>query len=71
MKPNYKAFAEHVLLEVLEGSDWDGGSLQELGVKFGILHAVPYDPSIHGPNDVGAEPGDQWVVFINPPKKRP
>lgn len=61
--PNYKAFARKVLDEF--GCDWDGGSLQELAVKCGILVEVSYDPDIDGPNDYGVEPGDPWYVFAD------
>jgi len=45
------------------GCSIDGGHLQEEAVKRGILVEVPYDPTVHGENDVGAEPGESWFVF--------
>lgn len=63
-RPEYKEFAIKVISESLDGSDWDGGSIQELAEKHGIIKSVPYDPDVHGPNDVGAELGDPWFVFV-------
>jgi hypothetical protein len=62
--PDYKAFALKIIGDPDEwGGDRDGGAIQDLAVKHGILKEVKYDPEIHGPNDVGAEPGDPWYVF--------
>lgn len=57
------AFAKEVLRAGWEGSAVDGGTLQELGVKHGLLRETKYDPAQHGPNDCDAEPGDPWFVF--------
>ena len=46
-----------------QGCDLDGGSVQEMATKFGILREEPYDPARHGENEVDAEPGDPWWVF--------
>lgn len=63
MMPDYKTFARMVLDECM---DWDGGSLQELAVKHGILKKVPYDPEAHGQHDY-AEQGEPWYVFAEGP----
>jgi hypothetical protein len=47
------------------GCDLDGGTVQEKAEKCGIIRQVPYDPSVHGENDVGVEPGDPWLVFTD------
>lgn len=63
MTPNYKAFALEIIQEALQGSDWDGGSIQDLAVKHRILKRVKYDPKVHGPNDIDVEPGDEWFIL--------
>lgn len=45
------------------GCDLDGGSVQDMAVECGIIKPVKYDPKAHGPNNVGAEAGDDWFVF--------
>lgn len=64
--PDYKSFAREIISG--DGCDWagnwDGGSIQDLAVKYGIIREVTYDPDVHGPNDSGAEPGDPWFVFV-------
>lgn len=68
-KPDYKSFAR----EIIEGDggdwggDWDGGSIQDLAVKHGIIRKVQYNPEVH-PNYVGAEPGDPWCEFVELPE---
>ena len=64
MTPDYKEFAIEVISVTLDGGSWDGGDIQELAEKYGILKSVPYDPETHGPNDVDAEPGGTWFVFV-------
>ena len=45
-----------------EGTDVDGGSLQDEAVKAGVIVETKYDPVKHGPSD-GADKGDRWYVF--------
>lgn len=54
---------------VIEGAwyaGWDGEDLQNLAAMFHLLRPVPYDPLVHGDNDVGAEAGDPWFEFVEP-----
>ena len=46
-----------------EGNSLDSWDVQDKAVEFGILERVTYDPEKHGPNDIDAEPGDEWYVF--------
>lgn len=48
-----------------DGSDVDGGDIQSMAVKFGILTEVKYDPDVHGESEFSEyhEPGDPWYVF--------
>lgn len=63
--PNYKAFAEWAIREgVWDGWQLDGDEIQDKAVEFGIIEEVEYDPVKHGENDVDAEPGDPWFVFV-------
>lgn len=55
------AFAREALHRFWEGPE----GMQELGIKHGLLIETAYDPEIHGPNDVDAEPGDPWFVFAD------
>jgi hypothetical protein len=57
-------FARTVMQTALEGSDMDGGEIQELALKCGLIKGVPFDPKKHhGPGSEYFEPGDQWFVF--------
>lgn len=57
------AFATHVLEALWEGYDLDGGDIQDLGLKFGLIKAVAYDPSTHvDVHGVGPEPGSEWFI---------
>ena len=50
--------------------DLDGGQLQDLAEKAGVLVPVEggYNPEIHGDADYnGAEPGDEWFMMIPAP----
>lgn len=64
MIPDYKAFAH----EIIDGDswcdDWDGGRIQDLAVKFGIIREVKYDPDKHR-LDADADPGGQWFEFAD------
>ena len=48
---------------VIEGGSLDGGDVQDMALRMGLLREEPYDPSKHGPNEVDAGPGDPWYVF--------
>ena len=64
--PDYASFAR----EIIGGggsdwaSNWDGGSISDMAVKYGIIHEVKYDPDVHESNDIDVEPGDPWFVFV-------
>ena len=45
------------------GCSLDGCDIQDKAIELGLLKKVKYDPAIHGPNDVDADPGDDWFVF--------
>ncbi len=45
------------------GGDLNGGDIQDIAEQNGLIRKVPYDPDAHGPNDVDAEPGDDWYVL--------
>jgi hypothetical protein len=65
MKPDYKGFAEWCMREgPWAGCDLLGDSVQEAGVKFGIIKETKYDPKVHGPNEYEVEAGDPWFVFV-------
>jgi hypothetical protein len=46
-----------------DGSDLDGGDIQDKAVECGILVETKYDPEKHGPSETDQEPGDPWYVF--------
>lgn len=59
------AFAEAVLRRLWEGYELDGADIQDLGLKHGLIRAVPYDPAVHSDIlGVGPEPGDEWFEQI-------
>lgn len=46
-----------------EYRDLDGGDVQDMAVKCGILTETTYDPEKHGESEWDNEPGDPWYVF--------
>ncbi len=56
-----KGFWNELVAYMFEHLELDGGTFEDLGVKYGLLEEVSYDPDIHGCMDV--EPGDK--VYIN------
>ncbi len=57
----FKAFFEEAIGDAWDGHGMDGGDIQALGEKLGLLREVPYDPQVHG-EDVEADPGDTIYV---------
>lgn len=51
------------------GSDLDYSDFLSLGQKHGLLKVVPYDESVHGQNDFGLAPGDDFYA-VNIPALR-
>jgi hypothetical protein len=58
-----RAFITDVMLKSWEGYDVEGDTLQELGLKHGVLVQVPYDPAKHGESEFEVEPGEPWYVL--------
>lgn len=59
-----RAFAREIIRGAWEGSDADGGDVQELAAKLGLIEKVPFDPKIHHGEDAEwCKPGDDWYVF--------
>jgi hypothetical protein len=54
----------HAICEYYFEGNWDLEycDFVDLGVKFGVLRAEPYDPDKHGEQD-DVEPGDEWYVW--------
>ena len=49
-----------------EGVGLDPGDIQDKAVDLGVCKkGRMYEPKRHGPNDVGAEPGDEWYEFTD------
>lgn len=57
-------FSAEIIRIAFDGGNADGGQIQEIGVKHGLLAAVEYDPELHGECD-WAEPGDDWYTFTS------
>jgi len=55
-------FAKSVLHVAFEGGSLDGGDIQEMGVKYGLLEQTAYDPEKHEEN-WDFEPGDPYYTF--------
>ena len=65
VKPNWEGFSKAVM-EHWPGYDLDGGDLQDLAEKFGLITPVEggFDPDKHHDDDhYGAEPGDPWYTI--------
>jgi hypothetical protein len=46
-----------------DSGELDGLQIQDLAEKLGVIVEVPYDPAVHGSNDIGVLPGEPWFVF--------
>lgn len=56
-------FAREVLGALWEGYDLDGGEIQNLGLKHGLIREVAFHPARHTDHlGVGAAVGDPWYV---------
>lgn len=68
LKPNYVKFAREICQFAFEGCDADGFTIQEIGVKCGVLKVEGFDEEKH-PNIVNAEDfeaGDDVYLFVEP-----
>lgn len=68
LKPNYVKFAREICQFAFEGCDADGFTIQEIGVKCGILKVEGFDEEKH-PNIVNAEDfegGEDVYLFVEP-----
>jgi len=64
MKPNWEQFGRALMCAWPDGGI-DGGELQEVAERYGILRLEQYDPETHGAeaaDEFGVEPGDPWYV---------
>ncbi len=43
-----------------DGNDFDGDSIQHVGVRLGLLIETVFDPKKHNANGVDIEAGDKW-----------
>ena len=58
-------FAREVFGALWDGCDLDGGEIQNLGLKHGLIYSTAFDPKKHGDNlGVSAMPGGQWFVEV-------
>lgn len=62
------AFCRTLLADVWGGSDPDGGDIQALAVKHGLIREVLYDPTRHPgvpAAEFGIDPGDPIYVLAD------
>lgn len=54
-------FFDAMMENVWDRSDPDGGDIQDLAEKFGLIERVDFNPDVHDDYyGVGLEPGDDW-----------
>jgi hypothetical protein len=58
------AFFKYAIDASWEGCGLDGGDIQNVAERLGLIRSVPYDPAKHGPSDE-AEPDDPWFVLAD------
>lgn len=46
-----------------DGCDLDGGTIQDFGVRCGLLVNVEFDPEKHDDGGIGLEPGDDFFEY--------
>jgi len=63
--PDYEGFALAMCQFAFDGSDADGGTIQELGLEYGILRTEDFNPKKHKSvlNSEYFEPGDLVYCF--------
>lgn len=59
-------FAKECLRTAFDGGSLDGGDIQDMGVKYGLLTETVFDPDIYRDNNGYAVKGDAWFVFAGP-----
>lgn len=65
-KQNLFHFAKEVIQVAFDGGSLDGGEIQEMAVKHGLLVEESYDPEKHGEDRLGEfEEGDQYYVYAD------
>lgn len=64
MKPKIAQFIKMIVEDgPFKGCDLDGGWVQELAEKLGIIKIEQFDRFVHGDPEYGQEDGDPWLVF--------
>ena len=57
-------FASTLIGYALDGCDSDGGTVQDLAEKCGLIIETKYDPEKHGADGLSiCDPGDPWFVL--------
>jgi hypothetical protein len=59
-------FAKEVLRVAFDGGSLDGGDIQDMGIRHGLLAETKFDPLVHRDTNGYAEAGDEWFVFAGP-----
>ena len=63
VKQRLALFADDILDFLWDGSDLDGGDIQHLAEKWGVITEVKFDPRRHDDHyGYGVAPGDPWFV---------
>lgn len=64
--PDYEGFALAICQIAFDGCDADGGTIQELGLEYGVLRTEKFNPSRHKnvANAEYFEPGDLVYCFV-------
>lgn len=62
---NVAEFAKECLQVAFEGCGLDGGDIQDLAVKHGLIEQVAFDPSKHYDPEGVTEDGDQWFAYTD------
>jgi hypothetical protein len=60
-----REFIRECVQAAFEGHGVDGGEIQDMAVKHGILRQVEFNPAIHTDSTGYSEKGDPWFVYTD------
>jgi len=62
---NLVQFVKECVSYAWEGMNMDGGEIEELAVRCGVISQTKFDPSKHVDHTGYSEPGDPWFEYTD------
>jgi len=58
-----KRFVKEIIRHAWDAGDLDGGEIQDLAEKLGLIRSEPFDPEVHKVSDYDGDVGDPIYVL--------